>query len=279
MIVLSHVQAATLLAAKDAGCDRVSVSLDLNLSVEKVPLGAEGVSLPDGGLLTWASVRALVKRQGSCYLIEAGQPEKIQFYSEATGRAYSLLATERAPTMLVAGFPMHRIRDIDPHEDTLRKMRTLAPISGAVLDTTTGLGYTALEAARTASRVLTIELDPTALEVARLNPWSAELYSFPNIESRIGNAFDAVPALPSASFARIFHDPPTFQLAGELYSGDFYRELHRVLQANGRLYHYIGDLNSAHGNTVSKGVIRRLGEAGFRRVTRHPEAFGVTADK
>ena len=83
----------------------------------------------------------------------------------------------------------------------------------------------------------------------------------------------------SEYFARIIHDPPTMQLAGDLYSGEYYRELHRVLQPGGRLFHYIGDLNSPFGQRVSRGVIERLGKAGFSRVTRRPEAFGVVAQK
>ena len=66
-------------------------------------------------------------------------------------------------------------------------------------------------------------------------------------------------------------------LGGELYSGAFYRELRRVLSRNGRLFHYIGDPDSAYGRNTTRGVMRRLQEAGFTRITRRPEAFGVVA--
>ena len=79
------------------------------------------------------------------------------------------------------------------------------------------------------------------------------------------------------SFLRIIHDPPTFSLAGELYSGAFYQQLFRVLKRGGRLYHYIGDPNSKASGGVTKGVLKRLQEAGFTRVIRRPEAFGVVA--
>ena len=74
-------------------------------------------------------------------------------------------------------------------------MRTIAPLSGRVLDTCTGLGYTAIEAAKTAEQVITIELDPTALEVARLNPWSRELFENPRIQQIVGDAFDEIASL------------------------------------------------------------------------------------
>ena len=142
-----------------------------------------------------------------------------------------------------------------------------------------GLGYTAIEAARTAERVITIELDPAVLEIAQQNPYSRELFTNPRIERRIGDSYDEVEGFAPETFSCIIHDPPTIQLAGDLYSGDFYRELYRILKPRGRLFHYIGDLKSASGSRVVKGVIERLNAAGFRSVTRRPEAFGVLAQK
>ena len=56
-------------------------------------------------------------------------------------------------------------------------------------------------------------------------------------------------------------------------------QLFRVLKRGGRLFHYIGDLNSKSSGTISKGVLRRLQAAGFTRVVRRPEAYGVVASK
>ena len=56
-------------------------------------------------------------------------------------------------------------------------------------------------------------------------------------------------------------------------------ELYRVLRRGGRLFHYIGDLESRSGGVVSKGAMRRLHEAGFERVERQPEAFALVAYK
>lgn len=68
-------------------------------------------------------------------------------------------------------------------------------------------------------------------------------------------------------------------LSYELYSGAFYRELHRILKRNGRLFHYAGDPESKASGGMTRGVIRRLQEAGFTRVVRHAEAHGVVAYK
>jgi predicted methyltransferase len=148
-----------------------------------------------------------------------------------------------------------------------------------VLDTTTGLGYTAIEAARTARRVVTIEIDPTAQEIARQNPWSQALFDNPKITQVLGDAFDEIEEFEAESFSTIIHDPPMFSLAGDLYSREFYQQAFRVLKPNGRIFHYIGDPQSKSGARTTAGVIRRLQEAGFKRVTRAPRAFGVVAYK
>ncbi|NLD73912.1 MAG: spermine synthase, partial [Chloroflexi bacterium] len=47
----------------------------------------------------------------------------------------------------------------------------------------------------------------------------------------------------------------------------------------GRLFHYVGDPDSKSGRSVTRGVVQRLGEAGFRDVRPRPQAFGVLARK
>jgi predicted methyltransferase len=278
-IVLSFVQAERLLAARRAGASTVKVSPDLEISSVAVELIDEGVRFPPGELLPWSEVERIKRDETHCFILQNSEIRPVQVFSTATNRMCSLLPTKRTPTMLIAGFTMHRIVGIDPMEDTRKKIATLMPIIGRVLDTATGLGYTAIEAAKTADEVVTIELDPGAQEIARQNPWSRALFTNPKIKQIMGDAFDIVPTFPDESFSRILHDPPVFSLAGDLYSGQFYRELFRVLRRGGRLFHYIGGLNSKPGSTVMRGVLRRLQEAGFSRVVKRPEAFGLVAYK
>ncbi len=278
-IILSYVQVEPLLLAKQKGLQSIEISPDLGLTMATVMLSAEGVVFPSAEQVTWQHIEKIKKSQTNCFVVEESQIRPVQVFSEYTNRMCSLLPTKRTPSMLIAGFTMHRIVDIDPMEDTLKKVATLAPIVGRVLDTATGLGYTAIEAAKTAEQVVTIELDPGAQEIAQLNPWSRALFDNPKISQIMGDAFEIVPTFEDNSFSRILHDPPVFSLAGELYSGAFYRQLFRILQRGGRLFHYIGDLNSKSSGTIAKGVIRRLQEAGFTRVVRRPEAFGVVAYK
>ena len=278
-VILAFTQATSLLEAREQGDDRAFASLDLGLTTSEVPLHTEGVAFPDGQRLPWDVVEEIAQTKSVCFVVEGDAAAKVQHFSEHFNRVYSLMPTGKAPTLLISGIPMHRIKGIDPHADTMRKIRTIAPLTGRVLDTCTGLGYTATEAAKTSDEVFTIELDPTVLEIARLNPWSRQLFENPRIHRVVGDSFDEIDAFEDEGFSRIIHDPPMFSLAGELYSGEFYRDLYRVLERRGRLFHYVGDLESRSGRNVVKGVARRLQEAGFSRVVRRPRAFGVVAYK
>jgi predicted methyltransferase len=279
LIVVSHYQARLALNARVKGLDSVEVSLDLGMTTVNLPLLPEGLPLPEGNLLAWGAIEEIENNTSSCYVIESGTPRPIHFYSELTDRVFSLYPTEFAPTMLVSGIPMHRIKNTNPHEDTLEKIRSVKPLVGQVLDTATGLGYTAIEAARTAEHVITIELDPAALSVCRLNPWSQELFDNPKITQLVGDSYDAVAGMEEGRFTRVIHDPPAFSLAGDLYSAEFYRQLHRVMRNHSLIFHYIGDPHSKSGRSITAGVIRRLEQVGFRQVRRVPRAFGVVAVK
>lgn len=278
-IILSYVQAEPLLKAKQEGKISGEVSPDLGLSTVMVALTSEGIAFPDGERLDWHSIEKINKSEVNCFILEDNTIRPIQVFSEYTNRLCSLMPTRGAPSMLIAGFVMHRIKDVEPLQDTMRKIAAISPIVGRVLDTATGLGYTAIEAAKTADEVVTIELDPGVQEIARLNPWSQGLFRTPKIRQIMGDAYEVVQTFEDGSFSRIIHDPPTFSLAGELYSGTFYQQLYRVLKRGGRLYHYIGDPNSKASGGVTKGSLKRLQEAGFARVVRKPEAYGVVAYK
>jgi uncharacterized protein len=279
MIVLSYLQARQMIEARRNGQSVALVSTDLNLTESEVKLQPEDVLFPTGESLDWKSLEEISTNETACYYGENNVFKAIKGFSEFSGRFYGLMGTNSAPTMLISGIPMHRIKDTNPHQDTLNKIKAVAPIKGDVLDTTTGLGYTAIEASKTARHVITIEIDPTAQEIARLNPWSRALFNNPKITQVIGDAFDEIEQFDAESFSTILHDPPMFSLAGDLYSLAFYQQAFRVLKSNGRIFHYIGDPESKSGARMTAGVTRRLQEAGFKRVVRASRAFGVVAHK
>jgi predicted methyltransferase len=278
VIILSHFQATELLQARSMERSTASISLDLGLTTTEVTLTPDRLILPDA-VITWPEIEEIARHNTACFVVEDNRARQIRGFSEFTGRAYGLMPTSSAPTMLISGLPMHRIKNTNPYQDTLAKIKAIAPIHGRVLDTCTGLGYTAIEAAKTAEHVITIELDPTAQEMARYNPWSRSLFDNPKIEQLIGDAFDEIQNFADGVFSCILHDPPMLSLAGDLYSGDFYAECYRVLRHSGRLFHYIGDPDSKSGARTTKGVVRRLQEAGFTRVVPKPQAFGLVAFK
>ena len=281
---LSHLQATEILNFWRCG-DAVFVSLDLGLSRIQARMHPEWLEVA-GKRLRRDLIERIAAHEGACVSIhigsdpDAAQVEKLQVFSEVTGRACSLVPTHRAPALMLSGTLMHRIRGVDPLEDTARKLASLRPVKGECLDTATGLGYTAIELARAgADRVITVELDPAVRELSSLNPWSAELYGDARIERLEGNVADLIADLEDDRFARILHDPPVINLAGDLYSGVFYGHLYRVLEVRGRLFHYIGNPDSPSGQRTTRGVVRRLQEAGFDRVRSLPAAFGVAATR
>ncbi|HEX8981258.1 MAG TPA: methyltransferase domain-containing protein [Ktedonobacterales bacterium] len=282
-LTVSHMQLAPLLAVWQANTETtlsVTTSPDLGLSTVEITLTPTGLVYPAGERISWEVVRSIADSPNQCFTIDnVGAATAIASFSQTSGMIRSLMPTTGAPTTLVSGFSMHRIKGTEPWADTAAKIRAIAPVTGRVLDTTTGLGYTAILAARSTREVVTIELDPTGLEIARANPWSHELFDKPNIERLVGDAFEVVAEQRESSFDRILHDPPYLKLAGELYSEEMYRRLYRVLRPGGKLFHYIGDPRSSSGAKTTAGVMRRMEAAGFQRITRRPDAFGVAATR
>jgi predicted methyltransferase len=281
-ILVSWVQIAPVLRAHRHGEPPPAISLDLGFTRDAAPLAEtdDGIAFPSGARLTWKALAEIAETDNACFAIEGAGDRtavrKVGGFSEEARRYVALYPTRRAPTMLIAGAPMHRLRDADPIADTEAKMKAAAP-TGTVLETCMGLGYTTALAARTAQHVLAFEIDPFVAETAAQNPWSRAAFEHPRIERRIGDMLDAVYELDDRAFTTIVHDPPPMNLAGDLYSGAFYGELFRITAPRGRLYHHIGDLSSPAGERTVRGVMRRLGEAGFVRVAKRADAFGVVA--
>lgn len=273
--ILTALPAARLLAAVASGERDATVSLNLGRAKEHVAIRCGGVVVR-GEFLPEEALARIAKDASKCFEIVAGEARPIVALSAHTGWVRTLLPTADAPTTVVAGFPMHRIRHTTPLTDSRAKARALGTPRGVALDTATGLGYTAIELAKTCTAVVTVEVDPTALELATRNPWSAELFASERIRQVRGDVTAEVASFEDGTFSVVLHDPPTVQLAGELYSLAFYRQLRRVLKPGGRLFHYVGDPDGRSGRRTA-GVMRRLAEAGFVSVRRNKAAHGVTA--
>ena len=279
LATISHFEAHCILNAISAGSSLVETSLDLGLTKTVCAITPMGVTLPSGTLLSIETLQTICNDPNGCFVVKDDSCEAIREFSAELGRACSLYPTGTAPTMVIGGFPMHRIKGTSPLDSVHAMVKNLAPLHGKVLDTCTGLGYAAIALARYASHVTTIELDESAQQVARKNPWSHELFTHEKISRMTGSSFDEVDSFEDGAFAAVFHDPPTMKLAGELYSERFYQKVYRVLSSRGKMFHYIGDPQSTSGAKVTKGVIDRLKKAGFTKVIPKPIDFGVVASK
>lgn len=280
-------------------------------------LSEQGALLAPRLLLPWPAVEAAAEDvNGTQQLIVPadGSTEaeaslaRISTFSDSTSRPVALFAAPSGrgpPSALVAGFSMHRFgKGVDPGIDTARKLAAIAPLrAGArVLDICTGLGYTSCAAAQRGAEVTTVELDDAMQAMCSANPWSrisAPVVPLPvgrgsaamqaalapgTITQLRGDASLVVAALAAEiaagtrpRFDRILTDPPSFALAGMLYSTAFYADMRACLAAKGKLYHYIGDPESAHGARVAKGVVKRLRDVGFEGVAVDTYAHGVVA--
>ena len=206
---------------------------------------------------------------------------EVKFFDEKTKKFYKLVPTSTWPTLEISGIHMHRIKEVDPKTDSELKIKALGKIYGEILDVCTGLGYTAILAARRKSvkKVVTIEIDENVIKIARQNEFSKELFENPKIELIIGDAFEVIRKFEDESFDFIIHDPPRFSLAPQLYSQEFYIQLFRVLKKRGRMFHYTGEPGKLSGKNFVKGIVKRLLLAGFRKVVKVREAKGVVAFK
>lgn len=278
-LALSHYQLEPLWAARTKGANSTALSLDLGITETEVAVDTLGVRLPSGLHLPWAALEAARDQDNVCFAITPHGLEPIRAFSTDSQRTFQLMPTVSAPAMLIAGFTMHRFRDVSPFEGAALMVRALSPLRGRLLDTATGLGYAAIEAAKYAQSVVTVELDPMAQAMARANPWSTRLFHDPKITQMMGSSAALIESLEMESFSAVLHDPPAVNLAGELYAESFYAQVWRVLMRGGRFFHYIGDPTSSSGARTTKGVIKRLQSAGFTRVIHKAEAFGLLALK
>jgi len=290
--LFTYHEARRCLDARERGDTEVELSLDFHLTPRRpARADADGVrtTTAEGHdvFASWASLEDVADDERGVFEPEneddwtAGGLRKVSTFSDDTGRAVSLMPSGENtwPTALIAGFSMHRFGvGVDPEEDTRKKLGAVAPIrrDARLLDICTGLAYTSCMAAvENGARVTTIELDRSMTEMCRMNPHSRALFDG-SIQQLYGNGADVVKTFADATFDVIITDPPTFALAGELYSAEFYADLKRILRPKGRIYHYIGDPKSSSGSSVAAGVVRRLKSVGLDAAIDY-DAHGVVA--
>jgi uncharacterized protein len=145
-----------------------------------------------------------------------------------------------------------------------------------VLDAGTGLGYTAIAAAKSAKQVITVELDPHVLQVQQLNPWSRPLVA-PNISQIEDDITLRVRTFNNGFFDVVILDGGTPRSSGNFFSQEQYNQIRRVLKSGGTLYHYLPDHGMQRGRDFPAEVIARIKKAGFSSIKRFKEENYVIA--
>ncbi len=192
---------------------------------------------------------------------------------------YRLRMMRGKPILEIDGLRMHLVKDFkDVFDYSKLVVRTLRLVqSDVVLDTCMGLGYTAIAASKKADRVVTVELSPAVIAMAKWNPWSKELFERKRIEI-IGekSCLDYIKGEDDGKFTKVIHDPPRFSKAGELYSRGLYRELRRICKKDALLFHYVGSMGKKKRDIMGE-VAKRLEECGWKVLKKNARLQGIIA--
>jgi predicted methyltransferase len=260
--LLTRPTAEALSAARDAGADSWSGSLDLGRST--------GLATLEADAWQWRGQRYPYPPRLKDRTIYTWDGEAFAPVSRFSGSLIKLVPTEwGAPTFEIDGIKMLPTSKESPIDDARRKVALVEPRGKVVLDTCGGLGYFAaccLEAGVAA--IHSYEKNPDVLWLRTLNPWSPDPDA-PASGGRLtlthADVAQAIGQVADASVDALLHDPPRFGIAGELYSQAFYDQLARVLRRGGRLFHYTGSPNKlTSGRDVPREVAKRLEKAGFK---------------
>jgi len=265
--IISSEELRRVSEAIDKGEKAIEVSLDLDFSgkKEKLELANKGFVYKDKEI----GVPKIREDDKSCYLVLEDVLEKAQ-YSAGEG-IYKLVPTQFRPILQISGTSMHKQSFIERVEED--------KLTGNILDSGTGLGYTAIISARTAKKVVTIEFDEMVLEIQKINPYSQELFENKKISLINGDLVEEIKKFKDEEFDFIILDGGTPRSSGEFFSEANYTQVFRVLKIGGKLYHYVPNYHVNRGTDFADNKSRVLKKIGFRRVERDKEGCYLVATK
>lgn len=249
------------------GKREILISLDLGFSGKKVK-----VDLFDQGIIfneTKIEVPKVRDDDKSCYLILEDVFEKVQYSSG--GGIYKLIPTSFRPILQISGTSMHKQSFIERIEKD--------KLTGNILDSGTGLGYTAIVASKTASKVITIEVDEMVSEIQKINPYSQELFGNKKINLVQGDLVDEIQSFPDEEFNFIILDGGTPRSSGEFFSQKNYEQVFRVLKKGGKVYHYVPNYHVNRGTDFAGNISKTFKKIGFSKVQIDKEGSYLVAWK
>lgn len=250
------------------------LTVDFGKQVLEVKIQRNGIVLPDGREIKFP----FRVKENFLYHIANDEIIPVAWFCEHAGLYYKLVPTEDWPTISLSSVPMHRKKLCSPQRDARAKIATLNPC-GIHLDTCAGLGYTAILSAHYANQVYCFEKDENVLEMAKLNPFSQGLFENPKIILKKADTSVEINQFPDNFFDTIMHDPPTFKLAPEMYSVEFYQALYRVLKPGGKLFHYTPLPGVKRGRNFPDKVKAKLKSVGFGNIKYFSSAQGLLCFK
>jgi predicted methyltransferase len=256
------------------------MSFDLGITSEKVEMDSKNNQLNVRG--EWINFFELEKmKKEKIYALIGKKFFVAELFDEKTNLYYKLKPTGDWPTVTLSSVPMHRFKHFSPKESAELMVKSIFPVSGTILDTCAGLGYTSILCANLTNcvKVITFEKDNNVLELAKFNPFSEELFSNKKIELHKESVFEGVKKISDCSIDGIIHDPPTVSFAPDLYSKEFYKELFRVLKPNKLIYHYCPNPGKTKGKEFWRSIKKRLAETGFKNINYLEKSSGIAAEK
>lgn len=240
-------------------------SLDLGITKTKIRLGSSCFYFGESAI----EIPGIRDDDKSCYVVSGRELQKVQFFSN--GKLYKLVPTSNRPILQISGTSMHKKEFVE----RIEKDR----LTGKVLDSGTGLGYTAVAAAKTAAQVITVEMDRTVIDIARLNPYSKDLFEKSNIKQVSGDIVDEIKKFSDSEFDFAVFDAGTPHSSSSFFSLANYREAYRVLKKKGRIYHYLPRAHISRGRDFGAEAISRIKKAGFARIKRNMLGSYAVAEK
>lgn len=206
----------------------------------------------------------------SCYLFKDNKFQKIQFFSQETNKLYKLIPTKEKPILKISSTPMHKKDFVDLIKNS--------KLTGKILDSGTGLGYTAIEASKTADELITVEIDKNVIEIAKLNHYSKDLFEKENIKLINADLIEEIKKFKDDSFDNVVLDTGIFRECGEVFSLSNYKEIYRILKKQGKLYHYVPSPEIKKGRSLISEVINRLKQLSFKNIQKIKD-YAIIAQK
>jgi len=245
----------------------IEVSLDLGKTKTVVDLDKKGF-LFNKKIISIPKIR---EEENSCYVLIKDNLEKVQFFAQDTNSLYKLVPTSYRPILQISGTSMHKKEFLERIEQD--------KLTGKVLDSGTGLGYSSIIAIQTAEEVITVEIDKNVTEVAKYNPYSEELFKNKKITRINGNIVQKITKFGDEEFNVIIFDAGTPRSSDDFFSLKNYQQAYRVLKRKGKLYHYLPKHQITKGRDFGGEAITRMQKAGFKVVDRKVEDSYVVMEK